>query len=234
MRKQFKYLRHLNIQKCNIYIHFYISSKFSYVNSTFSILTNIRETFSPIRAKENWNKQLMVPNMQTSEYAVNLTWWLTSDNQVDNGGKMHVTLLETFWGQSCQNDVKIGSCVGWFPAPTPPSCRGRYGPPLKSVCLQNATRSAWKAVAVSLSDKRRQVWSVPTYVSIIVYRNIILVIFLFYSISFIELSFVNKWNFFKNKHYSFRKIIPLSPTTFKDSSPNYHSTTNCTLHSILV
>ena len=182
--------------ECNIYIHFYISSKFSYVNSTFSILTNIRETFSPIRAKENWNKQLMVPNMQTSEYAVNLTRWLTSDNQVDNGGKMHVTLLETFWGQSCQNDVKIGSCVGWLPAPTPPSCRGRYGPPLKSVCLQNATRSAWKAVAVSLSDKRRQVWSVPTYVSIIVYRNIILVIFLFYSISFIELSFVNKWNFF--------------------------------------
>ena len=47
--------------------------------------------------------------------------------------------------------------LGWLPAPTPPSCRGRYGPPLKSVCLQNATRSAWKAVAISLSDKRRQV-----------------------------------------------------------------------------
>ena len=38
--------------------------------------------------------------MLVSQYDLNVTLWLTSDNQLDGGGRTHVAQLEPFWGQS--------------------------------------------------------------------------------------------------------------------------------------
>ena len=49
----------------------------------------------------------MIPYMLVSENSVNRIWQLTSDNQLDNGGDMHLSHSESF--DDNRPNVTIGS-----------------------------------------------------------------------------------------------------------------------------